>query len=59
MKTAKDLRQLNADDTTLMAEIKEKLKSLLIKVKKKKSGKSWFKTHYSKTKIMAFSPITL
>ena len=37
----------HADDTTIIAEIKEKLKSLLIKVKKKE-WKSWFKTHYSK-----------
>ena len=32
-----------ADDTTLMAESEEELKSLLIKVKKE-SGKSWLKT---------------
>ena len=35
-----------ADDTTLMAESKEELKSLLMKVKKK-SGKSWLKTQHS------------
>ena len=35
-----------ADDTTLMAESEEELKSLLMKVK----GKSWFKTQYSKNK---------
>ena len=35
-----------ADDTTLMAESKEELKSLLIKVKKE-SGKSWLKTQHS------------
>ena len=36
-----------ADDTTLMAESKEELKSLLMKVKEE-SGKSWLKTQYSK-----------
>ena len=35
-----------ADDTTLMAESKEELKSLLKKVEKE-SGKSWLKTQYS------------
>ena len=39
-----NLRQ--ADDTTLMAESEEELKSLLIKVKKE-SGKSWLKTQHS------------
>ena len=34
------------DDTTLMAESKEELKSLLMKVKED-SGKSWFKTQHS------------
>ena len=43
-----------ADDTTLMAESKEELKSLLMKVKEER-GKSWLKTQHSKTKIM---PIT-
>ena len=33
-----------ADDTTLMAESEEELKSLLIKVKVKKSEKKWLKT---------------
>ena len=46
-----------ADDTTLMAESKEELKNLLIRVNKE-SGKSWFKTQYSRNKIMASSPIT-
>ena len=46
-----------ADDTTLMAESEEELKSLLMKVKEE-SGKSWFKTQHSKMKIMASSPIT-
>ena len=35
-----------ADDTTLMAESKEELKSLLMKVKEE-SGKSWLKTQHS------------
>ena len=35
-----------ADDTTLMVEIEEELKSLLMKVKKK-SGKSWLKIQHS------------
>ena len=35
-----------ADDTTLMAESKEELKSLLMKVKEK-SKKSWLKTQHS------------
>ena len=35
-----------ADDTTLMAESDEKLKSLLMKVKEE-SGKSWLKTQHS------------
>ena len=36
-----------ADDTTLMAESKEELKSLLMKVKEE-SGKSWLKAQHSK-----------
>ena len=35
-----------ADDTTLMAESEEELKSLLMKVKEE-SGKSWLKAHHS------------
>ena len=35
-----------ADDTTLMAESKEELKNLLMKLKEE-SGKSWFKTQHS------------
>ena len=46
-----------ADDTTLMAESKEELKSLLMKVKKE-SEKVGLKLNIQKTKIMAFSPIT-
>ena len=45
-----------ADDTTIMAESEEELKSLLIKVKKK-SEKCWLKTQHSKTKIMVSGPI--
>ena len=45
------------DDTTLMAESKEKLKSLLMKVKEK-SGKAGLKLNNQKTKIMASGPIT-
>ena len=46
-----------ADDTSLMAESKEELKSLLIKVKKE-SEKVGLKLNIQKTKIMASSPIT-
>ena len=47
-----------ADDTTLMAESEEELKSLLIKVKEE-SEKVGLKLNFQKTKIMASSPITL
>ena len=46
-----------ADDTTLMAESEEELKSLFIKVKEA-SEKAGLKLSIQKTKIMAFSPIT-
>ena len=46
-----------ADDTTFMAESKEELKSLLIKVKEE-SEKVGLKLNIQKTKIMASSPIT-
>ena len=46
-----------ADDTTLMGESKEKLKSLLIRVKEE-SKKAGLKLNIHKTKIMASSPIT-
>ena len=46
-----------ADDTTLMAETEEELKSLLMKVKEE-SGKVGLKLNIQKTKIMASSPIT-
>ena len=45
------------DDTTLMAESKEQLKSLLMKVKEK-SEKAGLKLSFQKTKIMASGPIT-
>ena len=47
-----------ADDTTLMAEIKEELKSLLMKVKEE-SEKVGLKLNIQKTKIMASGPVTL
>ena len=46
-----------ADDTTLMAESDEKLKSILMKVKEE-SEKVGLKLNIQKTKIMASSPIT-
>ena len=46
-----------ADDTTLMAESKEELKSLLMKMKEE-SEKSGLKLTIQKTNIMEFSPIT-
>ena len=46
-----------ADDTTLMAESKEELKSLLMKVKEE-SKKVGLKLNIQKTKIMACGPIT-
>ena len=45
------------DDTILMAESKEDLKNLLMKVKEE-SGKVGLKLNIQKTKIMASSPIT-
>ena len=48
----------NADDTTLMADSKEELKSPLIKVKEE-SEKAGLKLNIQKTKIMASNPITL
>ena len=46
-----------ADDTTLMVESDEELKSLLIKVKEE-SEKAWLKFNIQKTKVMASHPIT-
>ena len=47
----------DADDTTLMAESKEELKSLLMKVKEE-SENVGLKLNIQKTKIMASGPIT-
>ena len=56
-----DKRNINnlryADDTTLMAESKEELKSLLTKVKEERE-KTGLKLNIQKTKIMASGPIT-
>ena len=54
-KNIKNLRY--ADDTTLMAESEEELKSVLMKVKEK-SEKVGLKLNIQKTKIMASGPIT-
>ena len=54
----RDINNLRcADDTTLRAESKEELKSLLMKVKEE-SEKVDLKLNIQKTKIMASSPIT-
>ena len=50
-------RNIYADDTTLMAESEEELKSLLMK-EKEESEKTDLKLHIQKTKIMPSSPIT-
>ena len=47
----------NADDTTLMAESKEELKSLLMKVKEE-SEKAGLRLNIQKTNIMSLGPIT-
>ena len=59
MKTAgRNINNLRyADDTTLMAESEEELKSLLVKVKEE-SEKVGLKLNIQKTKIMASGPIT-
>ena len=59
IKTAgRDINNLRyADDTTLLAESKDELKSLLMKVKKE-SEKVGLKLNIQKTKIMASGPIT-
>ena len=51
------LKAKYADNTTLMAESEEELKSLLMKVKEE-SEKVGLKLNIQKTKIMAFDPIT-
>ena len=48
----------NANDTTLMVETEEELKSFLLKVKEE-SGKAGLKLNIQKTQIMASGPITL
>ena len=54
----RDINNLRyADDTTLMAESEDELKSLLMKVKEE-SEKVVLKLSIQKTKIMAFGPIT-
>ena len=59
IKTArKNINNLSyVDDTTLMAESEEEIKSLLIQVKEE-SGKVGLKLNIQKTKIMASGPIT-
>jgi len=59
MISGKNINSLRyADDTTLKAESKEELKSLLMRVKEE-SEKVGLKLNIQKTKIMASSPITL
>ena len=56
--TGRNINNLRyADDTTLMAESEEELKSLLIKVKEERE-KFGLKLNIQKTKIMASGPIT-
>ena len=56
--TGRNINKLRyADDTTLMAESEEELKSLLMKVKEE-SEKVGFKLNIQKTKIMASGPIS-
>ena len=56
--TGRNINNLRyADDTTLMAESKEELKSLLMKVKEE-SEKVGLKLNIQKTKIVASGPIT-
>ena len=58
LKARRNINNLRyADDTTLMAESEEELKSLLMKVKEE-SEKAGLKLNIQKTKIMASSPIT-
>ena len=59
IKTWRNINNLKyADDTTFMAESKEELRSLLMKVKEE-SEKAGLKLNIQKTKIMASDPITL
>ena len=58
MKIARrNINNLNADDTTLMAESEEELKNLLMKVKEE-SEKAGLNLNIQKFKIMASGPIT-
>ena len=58
IKIARNINNLRyADDATLVAEIEEELKSLLMKVKEE-SEKAGLKLNIQKTKIMASGPIT-
>ena len=57
--TGRNINNLRyADDTTLMAENKEELKSLLMKVKEQ-CGKAGLKLNIQNTTIMVSNPITL
>ena len=57
--TGRNINNLSyADDTTLMAESKEDIKSLLMRVKEK-SEKAGLKLNIQKTKVMTSCPITL
>ena len=60
IKTARsDIKNLRyIDDTTLMAESEEELKSLLMKVKEEESEKVGLKLNIQKMKILASGPIT-
>ena len=49
---------IHTDDTTLMAESEEELKSLLMMKVKEESEKAGLKLNIQKTKIMASGPIT-
>ena len=53
----RNINNRHADNTTLMAESEEELKSLLMKVKEE-GGKVGLKLNTQKTKIMASGPIT-
>ena len=56
--TGRNINNLRyADDTTLMAESEEELKSLLLRVKEE-SEKAGLKLNIQKTKILASAPIT-
>ena len=55
--TGRNIKNLSSDDTILMAESKEKLKNLLMKVKEE-SEDAGLKLNIQKTKIMASGPIT-